>query len=68
MVESSIFNRIYEELEDAGNLLCHVLVATPHCAGKYPYVDADGYEEYPTGTGQTMVKTVRYDQGCGAGK
>lgn len=51
-----LLNRIYEELEDAGNLLCHVLVATPHCAGKYPYVDADGYEEYPTGTGQTMEK------------
>ncbi len=51
-----LLNRIYEELEDAGNLTCHVLVATPHCAGKYPYVDADGYEEYPVGTGQTMEK------------
>jgi len=51
-----LLNRIYEELEDAGNLTCHVLVATPHCAGKYPYVDADGYEEYPSGTGQTMEK------------
>ena len=51
-----LLNRIYEELEDAGNLTCHVLMATPHCAGKYPYVDADGYEEYPAGTGQTMEK------------
>lgn len=51
-----LLNRIYDELEDAGNLTCHVLMATPHCAGKYPYVDADGYEEYPAGTGQTMEK------------
>lgn len=51
-----LLNRIYDELKDAGNLTCHVLMATPHCAGKYPYVDADGYEEYPAGTGQTMEK------------
>lgn len=51
-----LLNRIYDELEDAGNLTCHILMATPHCAGKYPYVDADGYEEYPAGTGQTMEK------------
>lgn len=47
-------NRIYEELEKAENLTCRFLLATPHCAGKYPYVDADGYEEYPPNTGMNM--------------
>ena len=49
-------NRIYEELNKSGNLTCRVLIATPHCAGKYGYVDADGYEEYPAGTGMTMER------------
>lgn len=47
-------NRIYEELNKAGNLSCRIMYATPHCAGKYPYIDADGYTEYPSGTGRTM--------------
>ena len=50
-------NRIYEELEKANNLTCHVMIGTMHCFGKYPYVDADGYEEYPNGSGQT-AKTL----------
>lgn len=47
-------NRIYEELTNANNLNCKVLIATPHCAGKYNYVDADGYEQYPANSGRTM--------------
>lgn len=47
-------NRVYEELTKANNLNCKVLIATPHCAGKYNYVDADGYEQYPTNSGRTM--------------
>lgn len=47
-------NRIYDTLKDANNLKCKILYATPHCAGKYPYNDVDGYGEYPAGTGRTM--------------
>ena len=47
-------NRIYEELRNADNLSCKILIVTVDCAGKYPYIDADGYTEYPKGTGQTM--------------
>ena len=47
-------NRIYETLTQANNLTCKVLYVTPHCPGRYPYIDADGYEEYPTGSGRTM--------------
>lgn len=53
MIQYTI-NRIYEELKSADNLTCKVLYATPHCAGRYPYIDADGYEEYPAGSGRTM--------------
>ena len=47
-------NRIYEILAQANNLTCKVLYATPHCPGRYPYIDANGYEEYPAGSGRTM--------------
>lgn len=47
-------NRIYEILTQANNLTCKVLYATPHCPGRYPYIDANGYEEYPAGSGRTM--------------
>ena len=47
-------NRIYECLESAENLTCKVMIVTVDCAGKYNYIDADGYEEYPSGSGITM--------------
>ena len=50
-------NRIYETLKEAGNLRCKILYVTPHCAGKYPYIDVDGYGEYPEGSGYSM-KTI----------
>lgn len=46
--------RIYAELLKASNPTCRLLLVTPHCAGRYPYIDADGYEEYPAGSGRTM--------------
>lgn len=51
-----VINTIYDRLTTAGNLDCKILVITPHCAGKYEYVDVDGYGEYPAGTGQTLEK------------
>ena len=47
-------NRIYQCLADAGNLACKILIVTVDCAGKYEYIDADGYAEYPAKSGQTM--------------
>lgn len=57
-----VLNRIYELLRGgkengvtyATNLSCRVVVITPHCAGKYSYINADGYEEHPSGSGRTM--------------
>ena len=53
LIQYSI-NRIYEVLQSANNLKCKILYATPHCAGKYPWIDADGYEDWPANSGRTM--------------
>lgn len=47
---------IYDRLEEVGNLACRILIVTPHCVGKYSYIDADGYEEYPPGSGRSLKK------------
>lgn len=47
-------NRIYECLAASNNLTCRLLIVTVDCAGKYNYIDADGYAEYPAGSGRTM--------------
>ena len=49
-------NRIWEELEKANNLTCRVMVVTPHCAGKYSWIDADGYTDFG-GVGRN-IKTM----------
>ena len=47
-------NRIYENLYAANNMTCRLLIVTVDCAGKYPWVDADGYGESAPGTGRTL--------------
>jgi hypothetical protein len=49
-----VINKIYNLLTTAGNLKCKIAIVTPHCAGKYQFINADGYTEYATGTGRTM--------------
>ena len=49
-----LINRVFEELTEAGNLNCKILIATPHCAGAYNYNYVDGYGEWPAGSGRTM--------------
>ena len=46
--------KIYEKLLETNNLDCRVMAVIPHCPGKYPYIDVDGYGEYPAGTGRNM--------------
>ena len=47
-------NRVRETLEKAGNADCPILLVTVDCAGKYSWIDADGYEDWPKGSGRTM--------------
>ena len=53
-------NKIYDLLTQANNLTCKILIVLPHCPGKYNYVDADGYAEYPVGTGQNMEQIINH--------
>ena len=46
--------RIQELLKEANNKNCKIFIVTPHCVGKYTHVDADGYDEFPSGSGRTM--------------
>ena len=46
-------NRIWEELGKINNLICRIVVITPHCAGKCPWNDADGYTDFG-GVGRNM--------------
>lgn len=47
-------DRIYDCLAKADNLTCRILIVTVDCSGKYPWVDATGYEESEPGTGRTL--------------
>ena len=47
-------DRIYENLYEADNIACRILIVTVDCAGKYPWVDADGYEESVSGMGNSL--------------
>ena len=49
-----VINTIYDLLEQADNLECKVAIITPHCVGKYSYIEYDGYDEFPVGSGQTL--------------
>ena len=40
------------------NLDCQIVIVTPHCVGKYDYVDVDGYGEFPSGSGRTLHTLV----------
>lgn len=54
-------NRMYDLLDQANNLKCKIIIITPHCGGKYSWIDANGYEEWPKGSGRTLeglAKTI----------
>jgi len=49
-----VINRIYDNLYAANNMTCRLLIVTVDCSGRYPWVDADGYEESAPGTGRSL--------------
>jgi hypothetical protein len=62
-------DRIYEELRNADNLTCRLLIVTVDYSGKYAWWDADGRDEVcGTGSGKTLeamaniqVEIARYN-------
>lgn len=54
--------KIYSFIEESGNYNCHIMMVTPHCIGRYDWIAADGYEEFPEGSGrslETMANLIR---------
>ena len=51
---NAVMTRIYSLLGSAKNDRCRVIMVAPHCVGKYDWVDADGTEEFPAGSGRTL--------------
>jgi hypothetical protein len=49
-----LINKIYTLLTTTGNLQCKIIMMTPHCCGKYSFLDIDGYGIYPVGSGRTL--------------
>ena len=49
-----VIRRILELLDKAGNSECRLILVSPHCVGRYDWVDADGTEEFPAGSGRTL--------------
>lgn len=49
-----VIRRVHEELEKAGNRACRLMIVSPHCYGKYPWIDCTAYED-----GDTMVEILR---------
>lgn len=52
-------DRMYKLLDETQNLDCPILIVTPHCVGKYQYIEVDGYHEYPENSGQTLQSMAK---------
>lgn len=53
-------DRIYYNLKRANNMTCRLLIVTVDCAGKYPWWDADAYDETVAGTTlETIAQTQK---------
>lgn len=48
--------RIYDELQKAGNSGCRLLIVTVDCTGRNQWIDADGTQEFPAGSGKSYEK------------
>jgi hypothetical protein len=49
-----VIKRLRELLSQANNPECKIVLVTPHCGGKDPSINANGYQEWPVGSGRTM--------------
>ncbi len=54
--------KIYSFIDESGNHNCRIMLVCPHCVGKYDWIDADGYDEFPKGSGrslETMAEAIK---------
>ncbi|MBR6918396.1 MAG: SGNH/GDSL hydrolase family protein [Clostridia bacterium] len=53
------FNTVMKKIISMKRENCPLIIVSPHCVGKYDWVDADGTEEFPAGSGRTL-ETMSY--------
>lgn len=51
---SYVIEKIYKLMAETDNMGCHIMIVTPHCTGKYDWIDRDGYEDFPRGSGRSL--------------
>ena len=59
---NTVMKKLFALIGEAGGENCRIALISPHCVGKYDWVDADGTEEFPAGSGrtlETMAEVVR---------
>ncbi len=49
-----VLDKLYAMMEECGNYGCHIMLVTPHCSGRYDWIDRDGYEDFPEGSGRSL--------------
>lgn len=54
-----VIKRLRQLLAESENSTCAIMLVSPHCVGKYDWVDRDGYEDFPTGSGRSL-ETMSY--------
>lgn len=53
-----VINKIYTLAASVGKKDIRLILIAPHKVGKYSYIDADGGQEFPAGSGQTLENIV----------
>ena len=60
-----LIDSVYDRLEEADDLGCRLMLVTVSCAGKYPWVDKDGYTEYYPNSGLSLENMARLQKQVG---
>lgn len=60
-----LIDSIYDRLEEADNLGCRLMIVTVSCAGKYPWVNTDGYTEYYPDSGLSLENMAKVQKEVG---
>ena len=61
-----VINKIYTLAATVNRKDIRIVLIAPHKVGKYSYIDADGGQEYPAGSGQTLESIVNAIKDTGA--
>lgn len=49
-----VLEHLFGMMKKTENITCHIMLAAPHCVGRYDWVDRDGYEDFPRGSGRSL--------------